>query len=123
MPADDGDRTLEVEIGLGVSLMLLVFPIAWIHYFQFLIVPVTLLPFWWRREGLGPRGGTVAILALGVLLAAGGAVREGAYYSRLETETWFRILQCYRTVGALFLTWGFARALGDVSRTQDSGTG
>jgi hypothetical protein len=122
-PGDGGDRSLEAEIGLGVALMLLVFPIAWIHYFQFLVVPVTLLPFWWRKEGLTPRSTTVAILVVGVLLAAGGAVREGAHYSRFEGEIWFRVLQCYRTVGAVLLAWGFARALGDVSRTRDSGTG
>jgi len=110
-PDDDDDGTLEVEIGLGVALMLVVFPIAWIHYFQFLVVPVTLLPFWWRREGLPPRDPAVAILAIGVLLAAGGAVREGAYYSHFETQTGFRVLQCARTLGALLLVWGFARAL------------
>jgi hypothetical protein len=111
IPEGGDDRTLEVEIGLGVSLMLLVFPIAWIHYFQFLVVPVTLLPFWWRKEGLPPRGPTVAILAIGILLAADGAVREGAFYTHFENETWFRFLQCSRTLGALLLAWGYARAL------------
>ena len=123
-PDGDHDETLEVEIGLGVSLMLLIFPIGWIHYFQFLVVPVTLLPFWWRAAGLPPRGPTVAILAIGILLAAGGMVRDGAYYAHFENETLFRVLQCSRTLGALLLAWGFARALGnrDVSRNGLSGT-
>jgi len=122
-PDGDPDETLEVEIGLGVSLMLLIFPIGWIHYFQFLVVPVTLLPFWWRAAGLPPRGPTVAILAIGILLAAGGMVRDGAYYAHFENETLFRILQCSRTLGALLLAWGYARALGDAAASGNGGTG
>jgi len=122
-PDGDPDETLEVEIGLGVSLMLLIFPIGWIHYFQFLVVPVTLLPFWWRAAGLPPRGPTVAILAIGILLAAGGMVRDGAYYAHFENETLFRVLQCSRTLGALLLAWGYARALGETAASGNGSTG
>jgi hypothetical protein len=99
------------ELGLGIGLMLLIFPIVWIHYFQFLVVPVTLLPWWWKHEHLPRDRTTILLVVLGVLLSAGGAVRVGAYYTLHDDGLGFRLLQSYRTAGALLLTWGFARTL------------
>ena len=103
--------TLEAELGLGVGLMLLIFPIGWLHYFQFLVVPATLLPWWWTRERMPRDGIALALLISGLVLAAGGAVRGGPYYASHDSESWFRIAQCSRTLGALLLTSGYARAL------------
>jgi len=103
--------TLEAELGLGIGLMLLVFPIAWLHYFQFLVVPATVLPWWWTRERMPRDRIALALLVSGLVLAAGGAVRGGPYYASHDSESWFRIAQCYRTLGALLLTSGYARAL------------
>ena len=103
--------TLVAELGLAVGLMLWIFPIAWIHYFQFLVVPATLLPWWWQHEHLPRDRATIVLLALGILLSAGGAVHGSLYYTAHDGETWFRLAQSYRTAGALLVTWGFARAL------------
>jgi hypothetical protein len=103
--------TLEAELGLGIGLMLLIFPISWVHYFQFLVVPATLLPWWWMRERLPLDRLALALLISGLALAAGAPVRGAPYYAKHDSESWFRVLQCYRTLGALLLTAGYARAL------------
>ena len=113
--------TLVAELGLGIALMLWIFPIVWIHYFQFLVVPVTLLPWWWQHERLPSDRTTILLLALGVLLSAGGAVHGGAYYTLHDGDIAFRLAQSYRTAGALLLTCGFARTLEMGSSEMGSG--
>ena len=125
-PRDADPRTgsLELEIGLGVGLMLLAFPISWIHYYLFLVVPLALLPLWWHQRELSAGAGVLAILAvlfvLGTWWAGGQEVHENAWYAARETETLFRWRLNLQPLGALLLVGACAVPLAEVSSRQHS---
>lgn len=96
-------ETVELEVGLGSALMVLVLPVVWTHYFLFLSVPFALLPIWWRRNNLPYRRITTALLLLGVLLTAWPHVYEDSYYFTRDTLGSLRLILAGRTVGALVL--------------------
>lgn len=116
--------SLELEIGLGAALMVLVFPIVWIHYYLFLVVPLCLLPFWWRERDVargllpGTRALAIVLFVLGAWLAAGQEVHENAWYAERETDTWVRLALNGRPLGALLLVVAFAPVLGEMARRQ-----
>ena len=125
-PPDDVDargNTLEFELGLGVTLMLLVFPVIWIHYYLFLALPLALLPFWWQRRGLPWSWATLVLFGAGTWLASGFEVGENAHYRTHEGEALFRALQSARLVGALLLLIGFATALPGVAAAARAPSG
>lgn len=122
---DDGDArsgSLELEIGLGVCLMLLLFPIVWIHYYLFLALPLCLLPFWWQQRGLEPPRAwwwaTVALFVLGTWLASGQEVQENAWYAERETERWLRWRLAAQPLGALLLIGAGLWPLREMARRQ-----
>jgi hypothetical protein len=117
-PRDDDPYTgsLELEIALGVVLMLLLFPVVWIHYYLFLAVPLTLLPFWWEQRGLPRTPWLVALLVAGAWLASGFESHANAYYAAREHELGFRLALNLQTLGALLLAVGLAFPLAEMSR-------
>jgi hypothetical protein len=118
-PPDDRDpRTgsLELEIALGVSLMLLLFPVVWIHYYLFLAVPLTLLPFWWLARELPRPGWLIALLALGLWWASGAESHANAYYAAREGDWLFRLAQNRQPLGALLLVIGLSFPLAEVAK-------
>jgi hypothetical protein len=118
-PPDDADSrsgSLELEIGLGVALMLLVFPITWIHYYLFLVVPLCLLPFWWQARDLPWRWPVVVLFVLGTWLAGGSEVRENAWYAASEADRMFRLQQNLQPLGALLLIGSMAQPLREIAR-------
>jgi len=124
--ADPRAGSLELEIGLGVALMVLVFPIVWIHYYLFLVVPLALLPFWWQaRAGGEPHAlGAPWMLALpfaaGAWLAGGMEAHENAWYAAREGEMLVRLRQNLQPLGALLLIVSFLRPLHVVAERQRS---
>jgi hypothetical protein len=108
-PLDAG--ALAIELGLGMTLMLLVIPIVWVHYYLFLAVPLTLLPFWWQQRGLGWRWPAIALFAVGTWLVSGFDVplllevasQPAGLVQRLEHNT--------QTLGAVLLVGAFAAVL------------
>lgn len=124
---DDADRrtgSLELEIGLGVCLMLLLFPIVWIHYYLFLVVPLCLLPFWWQQRALDPppawRLASVLLFVAGVWLAGGQEVQENAWYAARESDRWLRWRLNARPLGALLLLAAGLWPLRELARRQDT---
>ena len=118
-PPDDRDpRTgsLELEIALGVSLMLLLFPVVWIHYYLFLAVPLTLLPFWWLARELPRPGWLIVLLALGLWWASGAESHTNAYYAAREGDWLFRLAQNRQPLGALLLVIGLSFPLAEVAK-------
>ncbi len=117
-PADHDPRTgsLELEMALGVSLMLLLFPVVWIHYYLFLAVPLTLLPAWWCARGLPRHGWLTAMLALGLWWASGTETHENAYYAAREGDWLFRLVQNRQPLGALLLVIGLSFPLAEIAR-------
>jgi hypothetical protein len=117
-PEDHDPRTgsLELEIALGVSLMLLLFPVVWIHYYLFLAVPLTLLPFWWLARDLPRPGWLIALLALGLWWASGAESHENAYYAAREGDWLFRLAQNRQPLGALLLVIGLSFPLAEIAK-------
>jgi hypothetical protein len=117
-PRDDDPYTgsLELEIALGVVLMVLLFPVVWIHYYLFLAVPLTLLPFWWQQRGLPRTPWLIALLVAGTWLASGSESYANAYYAAHEHELRFRLALNAQTLGALLLAVGLAFPLAEMSR-------
>ncbi len=109
-PRDDAHDTgsLELEIALGVSLMVLLFPVVWIHYYLFLMVPLGVLPAWWNARSLPAPIPVGVVLILGTFLASGFQSLENADYAARESETAFRWLQNRQPIGALLLVIGLA---------------
>ena len=116
--ADPSRGSLELELALGSTLMLLVFPIVWIHYYLFLAVPMALLPFWWRHRGLPWSWPGVALLAVGIGLAAGPEVAANAHYREHQQERGFRLQQNQRVLGAVILTLALAAPLAELARRE-----
>jgi hypothetical protein len=124
-PPDDADPrcgSLELELSLGVALMLLVFPIVWIHYYLFLAVPLTLLPFWWLQRGLPLRPAPLLLLALGTWLASGSDVPPNRHYGAHARDPVFRARQSAQTVGALLLVLGLSAPLAELARRERGAT-
>jgi hypothetical protein len=124
-PPDDSDPrcgSLELELSLGVALMLLVFPIVWIHYYLFLAVPLTLLPFWWLQRGLPLRPAPLLLLALGTWLASGSDVPPNRHYGAHARDPVFRARQSAQTVGALLLVLGLSAPLAELARRERGAT-
>jgi hypothetical protein len=126
-PRDNDPRrgSLELELALGVALMVLFFPVVWIHYYLFLAVPLTLLPFWWEQRELPRTPWLVALLVAGAWLASGFESYENAYYAAHEHELSFRVALNAQTLGALLLAVGLAIPLSEMNRRapQDEGRG
>jgi len=117
-PRDDDPHAgnLELELALGVVLMVLFFPVVWIHYYLFLAVPLTLLPFWWEQRGLPRTPGIIVLLVAGAWLAAGFESHSNAYYAAREHEFGFRLALNAQTLGALLLAVGLSFPLSEMSR-------
>lgn len=116
---DDGDpRTgsLELEITLGVALMLLFFPVVWIHYYLFLAVPVTVLPAWWLARGLPRPTWLVGLMLVAIYLASGFESHENAHYAARESDFLFRVAQNRQPLGALLLVFGLSFPLAEIAK-------
>ena len=98
--------------------MLLAFPIVWIHYYLFLVVPLCLLPFWWRGRGLPWRWSVVVPFVLGTWLAGGGEVRENAWYAAREADRLFRLQQSLQPLGVVLLIVALTQPLREIARRQ-----
>ena len=124
-PRDDDPRTgsLELELVLGAALMLLIFPVAWIHYYLLLAVPLALLPFWWSRAGLSWRSWSVVLLAAGTWLASGTEVPGNLEVGARSGEALFRLLQNAQPLGALLLVLGLSAPLAELARRQRAHAG
>lgn len=116
--ADPRAGSLELEIGLGIGLMLLAFPIAWIHYYLFLVVPLCLLPFWWSARGLRWHWPVAVLFVLGTWLAGGSEVRENAWYAAHEADRLFRLQQNLQPLGVLLLIGALVQPLREIARRQ-----
>jgi hypothetical protein len=119
-PRDDDPRndSLELEFALGTALMLLVFPVVWIHYYLFLAVPLALLPFWWSRVGLPWRSWSVVLLVAGTWLASGTEVPGNLEVGARSGETLFRLVQSAQPLGALLLVLGLSVPLAELARRE-----
>jgi hypothetical protein len=119
---DDDPRlgSLELEIALGVSLMLLFFPVVWIHYYLFLAVPLTLLPFWWLARELPRPAWLIALLVLGLWLASGAESHANAYYAARESDWFFRLVQNRQPFGALLLVVGLSFPLAQIASRRSN---
>jgi hypothetical protein len=125
-PLRDGDPytgSLELELALGVVLMALLFPVVWIHYYLFLAVPLTLLPFWWEQRGLARAPWLIALLVAGTWLASGFESYGNAYYAAREHELRFRLALNAQTFGALLLAVGLSFPLSEMSRRAVEASG
>jgi hypothetical protein len=125
IPRDDDPRTgsFELEFALGAALMVLVFPVVWIHYYLFLAVPLALLPFWWARAGLSWRSWSVALLAAGAWLASGTEVPGNIEVGARRGEALFRLAQSAQPLGALLLVVGLSTPLAEMARRQRADSG
>jgi len=118
-PPSNGDPqrgSLELELALGVSLMLLLFPVVWIHYYLFLLVPLCLLPFWWQARGVSAPPVAVALVILGGLLASGFESHANSFYQARESDLLFRMRQNLQPLGATLLVVGLSWPLAEIAR-------
>lgn len=125
-PDDSDGRTgsLELELALGSALMLLVFPIVWIHYALFLALPLTVLPFWWMARQLPARPLVVVVLLLGWWLVSGTEVPSNVAVGSRLYDPVFRLAQSAQTLGAVLLVLGLLAPLGAIaSRTREDVSG
>jgi hypothetical protein len=113
--ADPREGSLELETAIGVAVMLLLFPVVWIHYYLFLAVPLTLLPFWWIARDLSRPAWLLALLALALWFASGTQSHENAHYAARETEWLFRMAQNRQPLGALLLVVGLSFPLAELA--------
>ena len=122
--ADPRAGSLELELALGVALMLLVFPIVWIHYYLFLVIPLALLPLWWQQRalklGTGARGLAIALFLLGTWWAGGQEVQENAWYAARDAQPLLRWQLNLQPLGALLLVGACALPLAEMARRQQS---
>jgi len=120
-PCDDDRRrgSLELELALGVGLMLLVPPVVWIHYYLFLAVPLVLLPFWWAQRGLSLPAWVALLLVAGGWLASGSEVLGNHYYGgEHQWQRGFRLLQDAQTLGALLIVVALSHPLAEIARRE-----
>jgi hypothetical protein len=118
-PPDDADpRTgsLELEWALGTALLVLVFPVVWIHYYLLLAAPLALIPFWWEARRVPRRALAIALLAAGTWLASGTVTQANHYYGRYQAERAFRLAQNVQTLGALLVAVGLSWPLAEIAR-------
>ena len=94
---------LEFELAIWVLLMVLVFPVVWIHYYLFALVPLALLPSWMARVGLPTPAWAGAVYVLGVLGLGAIPVYGNVYYEAREMEWGFRLWMSVRPLAALLL--------------------
>ena len=107
--------TFDLELAIGAALLVLVFPVVWIHYYLFLAVPCAVLPFWWKARRL-PVGVVSALLLLaGLWLASGSEVYGNHYYGRHQHEPGFRLAQNLQPLGAMLLLLGFGGPLAAIA--------
>jgi hypothetical protein len=120
IPRDDDPRTgsLELELALGAALMVLVFPVVWIHYYLLLAVPLVLLPFWWSRAELSWRSWSVVLLVAGTWLASGTEVPGNLEVGARSGAALFRLVQSAQPLGALLLVVGLSTPLAELARRQ-----
>lgn len=114
--AKPSNGAIELEAAIGVCLMLLLFPVVWKHYYLFLAVPITLLPFWWVDRDLPRPGWLVVLLAAGILMASGAESHENTYYAARETDLAFRWAQNRQPIGALMLVIGLSFPLAALAK-------
>ena len=100
--------------------MLLVFPVAWIHYYLFLAVPLVLLPFWWRQQGLPENPGLWVAFAVAVWMVSGVETRDNAHYAALQGSLWSAWLLAAQPLGALLLIVLCALPMPALVRRADS---
>ena len=119
-PRDDDPRcgSFELELTLGVALMLLVFPVVWIHYYLFLAVPLVLLPFWWQQRGIPLSGPSLLLLVVGALLASGTEVPPNHVVGARLDDLWFRHSHAAQPIGALLLVLGLTHPLAELARRE-----
>lgn len=114
--------SFDLELAIGASLLVLVFPVVWIHYYLFLAVPCALLPFWWQARGLPVRALAVGLLCVGLWLASGTEIHGNHFYGEHRNEPGFRQLQNLQPLGAVLLVVGLGWPLAAISsdRRRDS---
>lgn len=100
-PPEESGALFEEKLALVLSLMLLVFPVSWIHYYSFLIPAyVLLLPRF--REGLQKRErGLPIAFAASYSLIALFPVRPNSYYRNIEGSFWEKLWCSHFFFGAL----------------------
>ena len=99
------------ELAIGAALLVLVFPVVWIHYYLFLAVPCAVLPFWWKARRLPVGVASALLLAAGLWLASGSEVYGNHYYGRHQHEPGFRLAQNLQPLGAVLLLLGLGGPL------------
>jgi len=116
-PRDDDPSTgsLELEVAIGAALMVLAFPIAWIHYYLFLALPLAVLPFWWRQRGLPASPLVIGLLVLGTWLASGTEVPGNLEVKQQESKPWMRLTHDAQPLGAVLLVTGLSTPLAALS--------
>ncbi len=114
--SDSAHGSLELELLIGVLLMVLVFPVVWIHYYLFALVPLAVVPFWIEGRGMSPPRWRIALYAAGVLCVGCVAVYGNVYYAAREGEAAFRALQNLRPLGALLLLAAVLPAVSALAR-------
>ena len=119
-PRDDDPRTgsIELELALGAALMVLAFPIVWVHYYLFLALPMALLPFWWRARKLPVPAVAVALLLLGTWLASGSEVPGNVEVRERVDELGYRLRHNAQPLGALLLVVGLSWPLAELAGRQ-----
>jgi hypothetical protein len=113
---DPRSGSLELELALGSALMLLVFPVVWIHYYLLLAAPLALMPFWWEARRVPRRVLAIALLAAGTWLASGTETQPNHHYGRHQNERVFRLAQNAQTLGALLVAAGLSWPLAEIAR-------
>jgi len=113
--------SLDLELAIGAALMVLVFPVVWIHYYLFLMVPLAVLPAWWRAQGLPIGVVTALLLAAGLWLASGSAVHGNHVYGRHQHELGFRLAQNLQPLGAALLVLGLCGPLAAIAERERRG--
>jgi len=118
---DDPERgSLELELALGSALMLLFLPVAWIHYYLLLAVPLAVLPAWWVARRIPVTWGAALLLAAGLWLASGSEVRGNHYYGRHHEERSFRLRQNAQPLGAVLIVLGLSVPLAEIARREQN---
>jgi hypothetical protein len=103
--------TFDLELAIGAALVVLVFPVVWIHYYLFLAVPCAVLPFWWKARRLPVSVASVLLLVAGLWLASGSEVYGNHYYGRHQHDPGFRLAQNLQPLGAVLLVLGLGGPL------------
>ena len=121
-PRDDDPvrGSFELELALGSALMLLFLPVAWIHYYLLLAVPLAVLPAWWVARRVPVTWGAALLLAAGLWLASGSEVRGNHYYGLYHDEPSFRLRQNAQPLGAVLIVLGLSVPLAEIARREQN---